>query len=127
MRTNAGRDLTAAVLGDTASNGTGAYASACYIALSADTTAPALTDTTLAGEITTGTLARAQGIYAHTLGSSSYTVSKTFTADEAVTLAKVGLFNAASGGTVMFESLLPAPIVFNAAGDQAQITYAVVL
>lgn len=127
MRTNAGRDLTAMVMGDTASSGSGDYASACWLALSANIDPPALTDDVLSGEITDGTLARAQGIYAHTLGSSSYTVSKTFTTDQAVTIAKVALFNAASDGKPVFESLLPSPIVFNASGDQAQITYAVVL
>jgi len=121
MRTDSGRDHQARVMSDTASTGTGAYAPACYLGVTANSTAPAAGDTTLAGEVASGTLARALAVYAHTNGTASYTLTKTFTSDQTITLAKVGVFTAASGGTMVFETLLnsPAPLV---SGDQVQVT-----
>ncbi len=126
LRTNAGRDFQARVMGDTASTGTGAYASATYIALTADATAPSAANTTLTGEVASGTLARAAAIYAHTNGTASYTLTKTFTSDQSVVIAKIGVFNASSSGTMVFESLLndTATLV---SGDQLQITETVTL
>ena len=77
-------------MADTASNGTGDYASANYIALTADTSTPVDTDTTLPGEIETGdsgTLSRVQATYAHTSGTSTYTLTNLFTSDESVVVA----------------------------------------
>jgi hypothetical protein len=104
MRTNAGRDFQARVMGDTASTGTGSYAPACYIGLTANSTAPAAGDTTLTGEIASGTLTRAQATYAHTNGTNTYTLTKTFTSDQSVTIAKIGVFNASSSGTMVSSS-----------------------
>jgi len=126
MRTNAGRDLQARQLGDTASNATGSYAPANYIGVSASTSAPAATDTVLAGEIASGTLVRKQAVYAHTDGTNSYTLTATFVSDQAIVLAKVGIFNAASGGTMAFETLLPSTANL-VSGDQTQITETVTL
>ncbi len=126
LRTNAGRDFQARVMGDTASTGTGSYAAGTYIGLTANTDAPAAGDTTLTGEISSGTLARAQAIYAHTNGTASYTLTKTFTSDQSVVIAKIGVFNASSAGTMVFESLLNATATL-VSGDQLQITETVTL
>jgi hypothetical protein len=107
-------------MGDTAGNGTGAYAAANYVAVTADVTTPAATDTTLPGEVGSGTLVRVQASYAHTTGTDSYTLSNVFTSDQTITLAKIGIFNAASAGVLVFEELLPetAPLY---SGDQVLI------
>ncbi len=126
MRTDAGRDFQAAVMGDTGSDGTGDYAPACYIGLTADANAPAAGNTTLAGEIDSGTLVRAQGVYAHTSGTDIYTLTKTFTSDQTVTINKVGVFNDATSGVLVFETLLDYPVTLRS-GDQVQITVAVTL
>ena len=126
MRTNAGRDHQARVMGDTASTGTGAYAPGCWIGLTANSAAPQATDTALAGEITSGTLARAQATYAHTNGTASYTLTKTFTSDQSVTIAKIGVFTAPTGGTMVFSSLLNA-VAQMVSGDQIQVTDTITL
>lgn len=102
LRTNAGADWQAAVMG-----GDTQPASAQYIALTTNATAPAAGDTTLTGEINSGGLARAEGAYTHTNGTTSYKITKTFTATASHTaVAKAGLFNASSSGTMVFETLL---------------------
>lgn len=123
-RTNAGRDHQARVMGDNASTGTGSYASGSYIGLTANDDAPAAGNTTLAGEISSGTLVRAQAIFAHTSGTNLYTLTKTFTSDQSITVNKIGIFTAASGGVLCFEALLDAPVTLRS-GDQIQITHAV--
>ena len=113
-------------MGDTASTGTGAYAPGCWIGLTANAAVPAASDTVLSGEITSGTLARAQATYAHTNGTATYTLSKTFTADQTVSIAKMGVFNAPAAGTLIFETLLSAPAAM-VSGDQIQITNTITL
>lgn len=108
-------------------------AAANYIALTANSTAPSAGDTTLTGEITTagGGLVRAQATPAHTNGTSTYTLTKTFTANGSdslpVTIAKIGVFNASSTGTMMFETLLSATATLTASGDQLVLTETVTL
>lgn len=126
MRVNSGRDFQARVMSDTASTGTGAYAAANYIGLTANAAAPVATDTTLTTEVVTGTLNRAQATYAHTNGTNTYTLTKTFTSDQSITVAKIGVFNAATAGTMVFESLLNATATL-VSGDQLQITEQVTL
>jgi hypothetical protein len=121
LRTNVGRDFMASVTSNTASNGTGAYAPASYIGVSADATVPAATDTALAGEIVAATLTRAQATYAHTTGTGSYTLTKTFTSDQSITLQKMGVFNDPTTGTLVFAAMLNA-VSTMVAGDQTQIT-----
>lgn len=123
-KTNGGTD---AMLGQIA--GTSAQPAAFnYIGLTANSTAPAATDTTLTGEITTagGGLVRAQAAYAHTTGTNTATLTKTFTANGTdalpVTVAKFGVFNAASAGTLGFETLLSASATFSASGDNMTLT-----
>lgn len=121
LRTNAGRDHQARVVGDTASDGTGAYASANWIGLTANATAPLAIDTVLTGEITSGTLIRDQAIYAHTNGTDTFTLTAVFTSDQTVTIEKVGVFNDPAAGTMAYESLLDTPVNL-VSGDQVQIT-----
>lgn len=126
LRTNAGRDWQARVMGDTAANGTGNYASATWIGLTANTDAPAAGDTTLTGEVTSGTLARAQAAYAHTNGTATYTLTKSFTSDQTITIAKIGVFNASSAGTMAFETLLNA-VATMVSGDTLNVVETVTL
>lgn len=121
MITNAGLDLVAGLLGNPASNGTGAYAPANFIGVSADTATPLATDAILPGEIASGTLARTQASYSYTAGTGTFTLSNVFTADQTVTLAKIGVFNVSSGGSPAFESLLNATAAM-VSGDQILIT-----
>lgn len=121
LRTRAGRDWQARVMGDTASTGTGNWAPANWIGVSADSAVPLDTDTVLAGEITVGTLGRAQATFAHTNGTASYTLVKSFTSDQTITLRKAGAFNAPAGGTMAFADVLDSPAPLNS-GDSTQIT-----
>lgn len=129
MRVNSGTDFQAAVMATTGSQ----PAPANYMAVSANATAPSAVNTTLPGEITTagGGLVRAQATYAHTTGVASYTLTKTFTANGSdtlpVTLAKIGIFNASSSGTLVFETLLNATATLSASGDNTTITETVSL
>lgn len=123
--TNGGLDYAAAQLGGTAS----ATNVATWIALTANSTAPAATDTVLTGEIATasGGLVRAQGTYAHTTATTTYTLTKTFTANGSdvlpVTVAKAGCFTAASVGTMAAETLVSPTATFSASGDAMPLTW----
>ena len=120
--TNAGKDFISAQIGSNTTGSNGAN----YIALTTDATAPAATDTTLTGEINSGGLSRAQGTYAHTAGTNTFTISKTFTASATQTnVQKAGLFTASSSGTMMAENTFTA--VSLASGDQLTITWTITL
>jgi hypothetical protein len=108
LRTTAGINWQADVMG----NGS-QPASARYIAITEDATAPAAGDTALATELAVEGLARALGTYAHTGGATSYTITFTFTKTSggARTINKIALFNAAAVGTMPFESAMPNPPV----------------
>jgi hypothetical protein len=99
-----------------------------YMALTASTTAPAVGDTTLAGEIVTTGLARAQCTYTHTAGTNTSTLTHTFTAVAAdvaggsVVVAQIGVFNAASGGTLGYHTAMVSTATITAAGDNVQNT-----
>ena len=72
-----------------------------YIALSNDTLTETTASTTLSTEIAANGLSRAVGAFAHTAGTSTCTVSKTFTCATAPQSAqKAALFSAASTGTM---------------------------
>jgi hypothetical protein len=113
--------------------GTGVYVIAAappavWIGLTANSGAPAAGTTSLTGEITSGTLARALATYAHTGGTATYTLTKTWTSDQTVVIAKIGVFNAGpgTGGTIVFETLLNATASL-VSGDQLQVTETVTL
>lgn len=124
LLTNGGRDaLHAQHMGTSAQP-----ASFNYMALTASTTAPAAGDTTLTGEITTagGGLVRAQATYAHTAGTNTTTLTKTFTANGSdslpVTIAQIGVFNASSSGTLGYHTALSATATLNVSGDNLTVT-----
>lgn len=132
LRTNAGADHQSRTSFDTASNGTGSYAALNYIALTENSSAPAAGDTSLTGElnVASGGLNRAQAAYSHTNGTNTVVLTKTFTINtndgSPKTPAKAGLFNATSGGTLGYSTLIPnpPPLVFaNAVGDSMATTW----
>lgn len=104
-----------------------------YMAVTANTTAPAAGNTSLAGEITTvgGGLIRKQAAYAHTNGAATATLTATFTANGTdslpVTLGKFGVFNASSAGTLGLETLLSTTATLSASGDSCAITDTITL
>lgn len=124
LRTNAGTDWLAGIMGNATAN------PATFMALTANASAASASDTTLAAEITTasGGLIRKACTYAHTGGTSSFTQTATFTANGndslPVTIAKIGLLNAASVGVLAFE-ILPTAATFTASGDACTYTYTI--
>lgn len=124
MRHSAGIDFQSRVMLDPASTGTGAYASATYIGVTENSTAPAMGDTVLTGELTGFGLQRQQGTYAHTNGTSTTTLTKTLTSSDSTTrtLAKGGLFNAATAGSMPFSTLLPVTASL-VSGDSVAATW----
>lgn len=129
LKTNAGNDFQSNQMGGSPS----ASLVAKYVALTANTTAPAATDTTLTGEIVTagGGLVRKAGTYAHTTGAASYTITTVFTANGSdalpVTIGKRGHFDAASGGTLVFSTLVTPTATLSASGDQLTLTDTITL
>lgn len=130
MLHTAGRDMAASALFDTSGS---RAAAADRLAVTANTTSPASGDTTLTSEIATagGGLIRKQGTYAHTNGAATATISATFTANAndslSVVLGKAALFNASSGGTMVFSSLLSPTATISAVGDSCTLTVTVTL
>ena len=100
-----------------------------YIALTENAGAANAADTSLTGEITTGGCGRALGLYAHTLGAATYTLSKTFAVTATFpAIHKAGLFpsSTASGAIMAFETVLNADAsVIN--GDSLAVTWTVTL
>ena len=120
--TNAGLDFISAQIGSTSTGANGAN----YIALSSDSTAPAVTDTTLTGEISGNGLDRAQGTYSHTAATNTFTVQEVFTATGTVSaIQKTGLFTASSGGTMMAENTFSSVNLIS--GDQLTITWTITI
>jgi hypothetical protein len=127
MLTNAGKD---ALFGQHLS--TSAQPAAFnYMALTANSSAASASSTTLTGEITTagGGLIRKQATYAHTNGTSTSTLTATFTANSSdskpVTIAKIGVFNASSSGTLGYETLLSSTATITNTGDALTVTHTV--
>jgi hypothetical protein len=104
------------------------YMTTCYMALTATTTAYSATDTTLAGEITTagGGLIRGAVTFAHTTSTNTTTMTRTFTANGSdslsVIIAKIGVFSASSGGTMMWETVLSSSATLTTSGDSLTAT-----
>lgn len=128
LRTNAGRDFQCRVMGDggNANAGTSTMRPADYLAITENATAPALGDTSLTGELTTGGLGRLQATYAHTASSLTYTLVRSWTSADgtARTINKCGVLNLSAAGTLVFTSLVPSPPTL-VAGDSLQITVTV--
>ena len=120
--TDAGKDFISAQIGSASASANGAN----YIALSSDSTAPAATDTVLAGEISGNGLDRSQGSYSHTLGTNTVTVTEVFSATGAANnIQKAGLFTAASGGTMLAENTFSSVNLIS--GDQLTITWTITI
>lgn len=102
-----------------------------YMAVSESAAAESAANTTLPGEITTagGGLLRAQATYAHTAGTNTATLTKTFTVNGSdvlpKVLAKVGVLNAAAAGTLGYEKNLSSTATLSASGDNVTLTYTI--
>lgn len=100
-----------------------------FMAVSANAAAPAAASTTLPGEITTvgGGLLRGAATMAHTAGTNTTTGTRTVTANGSdtlpVTLAKIGMLNASTAGTLGYETLLSASATLTVSGDSCAITW----
>ncbi len=123
--TNAGRDLAHNQMYINTSAGT---RGAGFIAVSAETTAPAAGDTTLAGEIASGGLSRADAVTkTHTPGSNTSLVEHTFTASAGHTAVhKSGLFNASSGVTLAHAANFSSDVTL-ATNDQLKVSWTLTL
>lgn len=124
-RVNAGATWQASLMGSAA--GTPAN----YLALSSTVLTPAAGDTTLSGEITSGTntgLVRVLATYGgYTApgslgGSASYTLTHSFTSAASTTVNSAALFNASSGGSLFVESNLSSAATLSN-GDVLNITW----
>lgn len=81
-----------------------------YLAVTANTFTPNVTDTTLAGELATNGFSRSYyTTLAHTASSGAFSIAKTFTASGTETINNEAIFTAASAGTMAFESAEPSP------------------
>lgn len=107
----------------------GHFATYVYIGLTATSTAPSASDTSLTGQITTGGggLVAGAGTHAHTAGTSSATLTKTHTSNGSdslpVTIAQVGVRNASgTGGTMATRTLLSSTATLSASGDALTTT-----
>lgn len=119
LRTTVGGDWQASVMGNTSAP----PATCNYIAVSNDAGAPAVGDTTLAGEIVSNGLQRQIGTYAHVPSTASYTITKLFSATGNQSSQKTALFNASSSGTMCFENTYSGVSVTN--GDTLTVTWTV--
>lgn len=95
-----------------------------YMGITTDATAAAAGDTTLTSEETTNGLARAQATFAHTTGTNTSTLTKTFTYTGASSkvLAKIGIFNASSSGTMGIETVMSSTATVTTSGDNVTVT-----
>ena len=123
--TNAGRDWVHAQAYTNTSAGT---RGAGYIAVSAETTTPVAGDTTLAGEISTNGLARADATTkTHTGGTNTTLIEHTFTASGAHTAVhKAALFNASSTGTMPHAANFSSDVTL-ATNDQLKVSFTLTL
>lgn len=108
MMNNSGRDWLARAMGSTDAPSDSLYGPANFMGFSDTNVPPANTDTSLEGEIS-GSLGRGRAVYAHTDGTSSFTLTRVAVADKAVTVYKVGLFTAESEGVMPNSLMLDTP------------------
>ena len=96
--TNAGKAQLALLAGDASA------VPFTYLAVGTSATAVAATDTTLTAEVTTNGLERAAGTVSRittTATNDTFQITKTWTATGSVSVEEVGVFNAASAGTIL--------------------------
>lgn len=101
-----------------------------YMALTENAGAASATDTALTGEITTGGASRALATYAHTPGTATFTLLKSFSITASFpAIHKMGLFSASTltaAGIMVFETVLNADANV-ISGDTLQVTDTVTL
>ena len=100
-----------------------------YVGVTANSTAPALTDSTLVGEITGGGLARVQASTIMQVGTTStIEISHTFNNITAQhdDVQKAALFDAATGGNMGHIDAFDAPTTL-VAGDELTVEWTIVL
>lgn len=101
-----------------------------YMGLTENSGAANASDTTLTGEITTGGASRALATYAHTGGTATFTLQKSFSISASFpAIHKMGLFtasNTTAGGIMVFETVLNADANV-ISGDTLQVTDTVTL
>lgn len=99
-----------------------------YIAVTTDTAAASASDTTLASEITTGGLGRADATTnTHTTGTNTTTLAKTFTASATHTAVhKSGTFDASSSGVMYHEAVFGSDATL-VSGDTLTVTWTLTL
>lgn len=120
--TNGGLDFIANQIGNSASASASAVAK--WMALTTNSTAPAATDTTLASEIATSGLSRQAATFGHTGGTNTFTQQSVWGSITGTVsgISKMALFTAASGGTMVFETLLAVSKSVSS-GDTLTITW----
>jgi hypothetical protein len=120
--TNAGRDF----LHVQGYNTTGLGANGLnYVGLSNDAVTETAVSTVLTNEITLNGLGRVQGTYAHTGGTNTTTVDKTFTATGSQSAQKAALFTAVSAGTMNHVLGFTQRALIS--GDTLQVTFTITL
>lgn len=98
-----------------------------YLALGTSTTAPAVGQTALVGEITTGGLGRASATVSRvttTVTNDTLQLVKVFTSSATHAVEEVGIFNASSAGTMLGRALTGAKSIAN--GETITVTYKVI-
>lgn len=112
----------------------GAFIDTTYMGISASSTSPSASDTTLTSELTNASsgLKPVVVTYAHTNGTGTFTASATFTANSfdasnsivPVTIAQMCLRTASGGGgTMRVRELLSSTATLSAANDTLTVTY----
>lgn len=95
-----------------------------YIALGTSATAVAIGDTALTAEIVDSGLSRAAGTVSRvttTVTNDTFQITKTFTATGSKSIEEIGIFNAASTGTLLSHALTTTKSVANT--DTLTATY----
>ncbi len=105
--TNTGEGIISACTAKGATSAPACTSGGVYIALSTDASVTSPTDLTCASELSTGGLGRALGTYSPvTTNSHKVVFTFTNTGTTPVTISKVCMFDAASGGSLFAEDLL---------------------
>jgi hypothetical protein len=98
-----------------------------FLAVGSGTTAPALSQTTLATEATLNGFARAAATVTRvttTVTNDTARLTKTFTATGSQTIEEIGIFNAASAGTMLGRALTTTKLLTS--GDTLACTYNII-